>query len=206
MNIKELLRKLEGIQTIESVQDILRVNKEKAIYYIHRLRTEGYIKTKKLSNNKRVYNISFENRLKGADYTEIINKNSPVKIIKPETYKIYGKEPSLEETLIYAIKTGSLRTILASLSLFKKINDWKKLYYLSKKNHLERQVGALYDLSRKLMRTRKMTQRFRNNALPKKDYNFVYIIPRLKSRDFKEIEERWKVYLPFNNKDLEAYQ
>ena len=206
MKTKELLKKLEGIQTLESVQDILNVDSKKSVYYLYRLRKEGYVKTKKLSNNKRIYNISFENRFKVTDYIEIINKNSHVKLKISETYNIYGKEPSLEETLVYAVKTRSLRTILAALSLFKKINNWSKLYYLTKQNYIERQVGALYDLSRKLMRTRKMTKRFRNNALPKKDYSFIYMIPKLKSRDFREIEERWKVYLPFNIKDLEAYQ
>ena len=59
----ELLKKLEGTQTIESVKDILHVNKKMAIYYIYRLRKEGYVKTKKQSNNNRVYNISLENKL-----------------------------------------------------------------------------------------------------------------------------------------------
>jgi len=206
MRTQELLMKLEGLQTLESVKDILKLSGQKAIYHIYRLRKAGYVKTKRLSNNKRVYNISFENRLKGSDYTEIINKNSPIKIVGHEIYKIYGKEPSLEETLIYAIKTRSLRTILASLALFKKINNWGKLYSLAKNNHLERQVGALYDLSRKLVRTRKMTKRFRNNALPKKDYPFAYIIEGLRSNDFKEIEKTWKVYLPFNKQDLGDYK
>jgi len=152
-----------------------------------------------------VYNISFENKLKGTSYFEIINKHSPVKIATPITYKIYGKEPSLEETLIYAIKTGSLRTVLASLALFKKIANWSELYQLAKKNRVERQVGALYDLSKKIMKVRRMTDRFRNNALPKKEYNFEYIIPGLISKDFKDIEETWKIYLPFNKNDLSDY-
>ena len=42
-------------------------------------------------------------------------------------------------------------------------------------------------------------------ALPKKNYEWRYVISGLKSDDFKEIEERWKVYLPFNKKDLEEY-
>src|SRR3989344_3706090 len=133
METEVLLKKLEGVQTIDSASNILKMSKEGAIYYIFRLRKEGYVKTKRLSNNKRVYNISFENRLKGTSYFEIINKYSPVKIATPITYKIYGKTPSLEETLVYAIKTGSLRTILASLALFKKIANWSELYQLAKK-------------------------------------------------------------------------
>ena len=202
----ELLKKLEGTQTIESVKDILHVNKKMAIYYIYRLRKEGYVKTKKQSNNNRVYNISLENTLGGKSYYEIINENSPLKISTPIFYKIYGKEPSLEETLVYAIKTKSLRTILASLALFKRINNWTKLYRLAKENHIEKQVGALYDLTREIIKVRKMKVRFRNNSLPKKENKFEYIIPKLKSKDFKKIEKLWKVYLPFNKEDLEEYK
>ena len=206
METEVLLKKLEGVQTIDSASNILKTSKDKAIYYLFRLRKEGYIKTKRLSNNKRVYNVSFENKLKGTSYFEIINMHSPVKIATPITYKIYGKVPSLEETLIYAIKTGSLRTILASLALFKKINNWSELYQLAKKNKIERQVGALYDLAKKIMRVRSIPDRFRNNALPKKEYNFEYIIPGLTSKDFKDIEETWKIYLPFNKNDLSDYK
>ncbi len=206
METELLLKKLEGVQTIDSASNVLKTNKDKAIYYLHRLRKEGYVKTKRLSNNKRVYNISFENKLKGTSYFEIINSHSPVKIATPITYKIYGKNPSLEETLVYAIKTGSLRTILASLALFKKIVNWSELYKLAKKNRIKRQVGALYDLSKKIMRVRRMPDRFRNNALPKKEFDFEYTIPGLMSKDFKDIEETWKIYLPFNKTDLSDYK
>lgn len=51
-----------------------------------------------------------------------------------------------------------------------------------------------------------MKVRFRNNSLPKKENKFEYIIPKLKSKDFKKIEKLWKVYLPFNKEDLEEYK
>src|SRR3989338_5678121 len=203
---QELFQKLAGIQTIESVMDILTINKKKAIYYLLRLRKQGYVKTRRLSNNRRVYTISVENKLGGKSYYEIINHYSPIKITTPVIYKIYGKEPTLAETLIYALKTKSLRIILASLALFKRIDNWVELYKLAKENHLERQVGALYDLARKIMRVRKITQRFRHSALPKEEYKFEYVITGLESKDFKEIEKIWKIYLPFNKKDLEEYQ
>lgn len=206
MKTEVLLKKLEGVQTIDSARNLLKTDKGKAVYYLFRLRKEGYVKTRHLSDNKRVYDISFENKLKGTSYYEIINKHSPVKIASPITYKIYGKDPSLEEALVYAIKTGSLRTILASLALFRKITDWSQLYRLAKKNSIERQVGALYDLARKIMKVRSMPDRFRNNALPKKGRNFERIIPDLMSKDFRDIEEKWKVRLPFNRSDLSDYR
>lgn len=205
MKTEELLKKLEGLQTIKLVQDLLNVDKKKAIYYIYRLRKKGYVKTKKSSNNMRIYYISYSNKLKGVNYYDILNKHSPVKLVK-KTYVVYGTTPTLEETLIFAIKTGSIRSILASLALFKKIDNWSLLYQLAKKNNIEREVGALYDLARKIMRTRKMTKRFRNNSLPKKGDKFKYIIYGLKTKHFNEIENKWKIYLPFNKNDLEDYR
>lgn len=206
METKSLLKQLEGVQTIKSIMSVLKINKKKAIYYIYRLRKKGYVKTKKLSNNVRVYNISFENKLGGISYYEIINKYSPIKISTPQIYKIYGKKSVIEETLIFAIKTKSIRVILASLALFRKIEDWTTLYQLSKKNRIERQVGALYDLAKNVMRIKRMPRRFKNNALPKEEYKFEYLIDKLKSRDFKKIEIKWKIYLPFNKNDLEDYK
>lgn len=203
MKTRELLKRLEGIQTIPTVISALDVDRQQANYYIYRLRKKGYVRTRRLSDNRRVYSISFENRLKGTSYYDIINSLSPIKITTPKTYRIYGKEPSYEEILVFAIKTGSLRTILASLALFRRIDDWSALYRLAKKDNIERQVGALYDLARKVMKTRRMTARFRNNALPGK--SFVFLIKGMRSKDFADIEKTWKVYLPFNRNDLEGY-
>lgn len=204
--MKELLRKLEGVHTLESAANVLKVKKKTAIDYVSKLRKQGYVKTKQTKDKKRVYYISFENRLGGYDYYDIINENSPVKIAKAQEYKVYGKSPSLEETLIFAIKTRSLRTILASLALFKKIKNWAHLYKLAKENNLRRELGVLYDLARKTMKARRMTKRFRNSSMPKKEDKFKFIIQGLKSDDFKEIEKEWKVYLPFNKQDLEDYR
>src|SRR3989338_1299564 len=126
MKIEELLKKLRGIHTIESIMSTLKINKSKAVYCVYQLRKGGYVKTKQLSDKKRFYNISFENKLKGISYEEVINQHSPVKIASTQIYKFYGKTLTLEETLVYAIKTKNLRTILAALALFKKISAWKE--------------------------------------------------------------------------------
>lgn len=183
----------------------MNCSKEKAAYYIYRLRKKGYVKTKKDSRNKRIYSISFENKLGGKSYIDIINENSKINLTSSLDHKIYGKI-SLEETLIFAIKSKNLRIILASLSLFKKINNWKKLYLLAKSVNAKRKVSALYDLSKMVMKTRKMTKRFRKNSLPKGKEKYEFIIPELKSSDFQKLEKEWKVYLPFNASDLEEYK
>ena len=55
------------------------------------------------------------------------------------------------------------------------------------------------------IRTRRMPKRFKNNALPKPKYLYEYMIMGLNSNDFKKIEKTWKIFLPFNKKDLEDY-
>lgn len=206
MKTIKLVNKLEGIQTIKSISSLLGINKKKAIYYVFRLRKKGYVKTKRTKDKTRVYSISKEHKAGGESYYEIINQNSPIKIAARHTHKVYGKKISLEEALIFAIKTRDLRTILAALALFKKINNWKELYELAKKNKLKREVGALYSLARKIMKTKKITKRFMTLSLPKKEDKYKYIIQGMKSKDFKEIEKEWKIYLPFNMADMEEYK
>lgn len=206
MKTDELLQKLEGIQSVESVMNILNIKRTTAIKLVSMLKKKGYVKTKQTNKKKRIYYISRLNSIGGKSYYDIINNISPIKISESEIYKIYGREPSLEETLVYAIKTKKLRAIMASLALFKYIKDWKLLLGLAKKNKVEREVGALYDLARKIIRTRRMSKRFRQSSLPSKEDKYIYIIEGLKSKDFKKIERLWKVHLPFNKADLEEYQ
>lgn len=204
---KDLLKKLEGIQTIDTVMSILDVNKQQAIYHVYRLRKEGYVKTQRSPSKRRVYHISRENRQGGISYYEIINSHSPVKLSITQTYRIYGRDVSCEETLIFALKSKKIRVILASLALFKKIKDWKLFYKLAKANKVERKAGALYDLSRQLMRTKRMDGRFRRLMMPEADDKFQFIIEGLKTKEekYRIIEKRWKVFLPFNKNDLEGY-
>ena len=140
---KELLEKLKGIHNIDSIASIMHTGKKKAIYYVYRLRKQGYIKTRKNQENKSIYNISFENKLKGESYIDVINKYSPIKISSSLDYRVYGRKITPEEALIFALKTKELRIILASLALFKKITNWPELYKIAKLNNLKRQIGAI---------------------------------------------------------------
>ena len=205
MNIFELAQKLQGQQTITTIMKTAGVNRQKANYYVHKLRQKNYVKTKRLKNNNRLYSISFENRIGGVSYQEILNRHSSIKLAISNVHKIHGKEPFPEDVLIFALKSNSLRTLLASLSLFRKIHNWSYLYQKAKKEGITREVGALYDIARTVMKTRKITKRYLNNSLPKKEKT-KYIIKGLKSNDFQAIEKKWKVYLPFNKKDLEVYK
>jgi hypothetical protein len=207
METEKIVNKLEGYATIPSVQLSLNINKKKAIYVIYRLRKKGYVKTMYQSNKKRVYNISLRNALGGTSYAEILNRYSPIKLSNFEQYFIYGREPSIEETLIYAVKKREVRYIIASLALFRKIKDWPMLYRLSKEEGLVREIAALYDIARLVLpKLQKMPKRFFNLARPKKKGRYTYIVELIKSDSFKDIEKKWKVYIPLNWSDLNEYK
>ena len=150
---EELAEYLHGFYTLQTLADRLKVSRTKAIYVIHRLRKLGFVKTTYGAGNKRLYNISLRNKQKGISYTEIINNSvrSPgLKLMESSsTYYVHYRTPSHEEALIYAIKQGNVRYIIASLTLFKKITDWGLLYNLAKKENLLGEVCALYDIARK---------------------------------------------------------
>ena len=207
MAISEVLNKISGVQTIESIKSALKIDRTKAIYIIYRLRKRGYVITKQDAGNTRVYFISRENILGGKSYLDVLNKYSPIKLSSSEVYKIYGREVSIEETLVYALKTRKFRYILSSLALFKRIKNWKELYRLGKRNNILREIGALYELAENILpRIKKINKVFLNHSLPNKTDNFRYIIPHLKSKDFLSIENKWKMHIPFNRTDLVEYK
>ena len=206
METDEVLKQLQGSQTIESIQEKLDISRKNAIQRIHRFRKEGYVKTRATSNKKRIYHISKKHKLGGISYIEIINKYSPIILSESHMHKIYGRTPSLEETLIYAIRTNNIRVIVAALSLFRHIRDWTLLGKIAREHGVQRAVGALYDVARNSFRVRRMDGHLRNSILPKKTSTFSYMIQGFKSKDFQHIENRWKVYIPLNKEDLHEYR
>ena len=205
MDVEKLYKRLKGPNSLVTVMDELKVSRNTAMQYISILRKAGYVRTEYTSEKKRVYYISYRNKMGGVSYYEIINKYAPLGLRIPKIHLIYGREVSLEETLIFAVKTKEIRVFIASLALFKKINNWSLLYKLAKKEGVLREVGAFYDVASTVVRTRKMSKKFRNLALPKKYSRYIEIIPRIKSKSFKRIEARWKVYIPLSKGDLEEY-
>jgi hypothetical protein len=206
-NKLELAQKLKGLSTIKMIERTLNVDRARAIYLIYALRKRGFVQTKYQSDKTRVYHISPQNAFGGTSYIDIINKFSPQKIMASEVHKIYGREPSIEETLVYAINQRSVRYIIASLALFRQVRDWSRLYALAKAYDLVREIAALYEVSRLVVpKVRRMPKRFNTLATPKKTDEMKMMIRGLNSIDFGNIEKKWKVYIPLNYSDLTDYK
>ncbi len=219
----EVLRKLEGLQTLETATEKLGISRQATLNLISRLKKEGYITTSGGGRRIRLYKITMRKQLKrDPGMFDIINKYSPnFQVMEWYDHQVHGRY-TVEDALIDAIKTKSFRMILTSLRLFGHIKDWRKLHKLAKENDLVQEVGALYDVARQNLRTRKIPAlpikysprqeklllrdssgektRVRRTA-PSRQWRQL---TQLKERNnFPEIERRWKVYIPFNQKDLE---
>ena len=202
-SINDVLKKLEGLNTIGMIQKKLNVSKKTAIKKVHELRKKGYVETSGGRQQPRIYRIA-RIKIKKIGYPglyDIINENSPVKLVKLYEHRIINKKLPIEEALVRAVKTEDYRVILASLALFSKIKNWSRLYQYAKQNKVRKKIGALYDVARTTIRVKKMNEKTRNLLRTAKEKN-RYIVKDLKSKDFIDIEKKWKIYIPFNKTDL----
>ncbi|MBI3032069.1 hypothetical protein HYY69_01230 [Candidatus Woesearchaeota archaeon] len=197
--LDELLRKLEGLHTVETVAEALKINKQSALNLLTKLKKQEYVTVQGRGRTKRLYNITMrKQRKRDPGMFDIINKYSPHMKINPwYDHQVHGVY-TVEDALIDAIETKSFRVILASLHLFKYIKNWPKLYQLAKQKSNWQKVGALHDVARMFMKVRKMPEKYR-----KISSFFSWIqLTQLFKKNFPEIGNIWKVYIPFNINDI----
>jgi hypothetical protein len=193
----ELLKKIEGLQTADTVASALRIKKQSAINLISKLKKGGYVTRRGGGKQVRLYKITTKLQHKrDSGMFDIINRYSPMKLASWYDHQVHGTYGP-EEALIDAIETESFRVILASMRLFNHITDWPKLHHLAKEKNCWQKVGALYDLSKKYFRVKKMPTKYLKNK-PKRWVKLT----KLKEKSFLEISEKWHVYVPFNEKDI----
>lgn len=201
-----MAKRLEGLKTITVIQNMLNIRKSTAIKYVHYLRKAGFVETSGGGKELRWYRISIVKKPKIGypSLYETINKYSPVKLRAAFEHRIMRRRLTVEETIIRAILTKDIRTIISSLALFNHVKNWSRLYNYAKNGKVCRKAGALYDIARTKMRVRRMDKRIRNKLLNAKDKE-MYIIRYAKSKNFIEIQKRWNVFIPLNKADLGAY-
>jgi len=207
MGLFDIAKKLEGLQTVDSIAKNLNINRRTAINYVWMLRKNGFVETIYGKRKIRMYRISPLNMNKFGypGLYEFLNQNSKIKVYAPYIERIYDHRPTAEEMIVKAVKTGDLRTILSSLALFNKADNWQRLSQIARKEHVGRKIGALYDTAKTIIRVKRMDKRTRKVLLNSKieDKN---IVKYARTKDLRHIEEEWSVYLPFNKADLEAYK
>ena len=170
MDLIELAKRLEGLQTVNSIASNLGIDRRTAINYVWKLRKEGFAETMYGKRKIRMYRISPLKVLKFGypGLYDLLNRNSKIKVYHHYIERVYDRKPTAEEFIVKAVKTGDLRTILSSLALFNKIKNWARLSQIARNEHVGRKIGALYDAARTIIRVRKMDKKTRKALLRSK--------------------------------------
>ena len=202
-DVEELAVKLSGLNTVASIASRLNIGERTAVNVVWRLRKSGLVQTYRGKNRVRFYRISFANKNRsGYGLYEYISRNSKIKVVPQHELYIH-EQLTPELALIKAVEQQDFRLLLAALALFSKIKDWCLLNKLAKKKKLGRKIGALYALTKRFMRVRRIDGRTLNSFLKSKTDK--YIIRGLRSSDWPEIQKKWRVHLPFGKEDLKDY-
>ena len=114
-SIEGILNKLEGLNTIELIAKKLNLKKSTAIKKIHELKKLGYVETSGGGKQPRLYRISRikTQKIGNPGLYDVINKNSPIKLVKPYEHRVVGRSISIEEAIVLAVKSENFRLILA---------------------------------------------------------------------------------------------
>ena len=204
MEKEEFLRKVEGIQTLDSLKDILHMKRGSILNRLSKLREEGYVKSMGGAKQKRLYKISQKVIPKENGMFTLINHYSKIKLHSYFIHNVHGKYTP-EDALIDALQEKDFRLLQSSLWLFNHITDWKRLHKLAKEKDLEPVIGALYDTARVVLRTRKMPENIYKSLLRKKTKKNRVILQHLQTNDPRllEIQKKWHVIIPLAKADLE---
>ncbi len=199
----DLLKKLEGKQTADTIAEELGITKQSAVNFAYKLKKEGFLIRDGGGDQKRIYTISakFFRKKENPGMFEILNLHSPEKInpyFEHEPHGNYG----VENAIIDLIRLNDIRIQINILPLFNHIKNWNLLYNLAKKNNLCTEIGALYDIARQVTKVRKMPLRIQKLLKNFKKIN--HFIPM--NKDFFETEKKWSINLKFNKNDLEVYK
>lgn len=198
MKSEEILRKLEGLHTLDTIVDVLRIKHSSALNLIARLRKEQHLTSSGGGKRKRLYKITMrKQRPRVMGMFDILNKNSQHMQLAPwYDHQVHGRY-TVEDAIVDAMLTRSFRVILVSLRSYPKVKNWVYLHRLAKDKGCWQEIGAMHDLARLYFRVKPISRKPGTENLEWKK------ISRLDDRkNYPEIQSRWCVVIPFNEKDM----
>lgn len=193
----ETIRKIEGLQTLDTVQEKLSITRQSALNLLSKLKKMQHM-TVWAGGKKKIYKITQrKQRPRDPGMFDIINKYSPMKLNEWYDHQVHGKY-TVEDAIVDALLSKSFRAILASMHSYRHIKDWKRLYKNAKKHNLWQEVGAMHSLCRKYLRVPRMPAKYYSGR-PKKT---KYLIRQVPTREHKDILAEWNTHIPFRTGDL----
>jgi hypothetical protein len=194
----ERLKIIQGLQTLESISKKLNLTRNSAMNFISKLKRQGYATSSGGGKHIKIYKISLKTNPPFQDgMFDILSKNTPIKLSPYFTHKVIGTY-KIEDAIVDLLKLEDVRPILGSAYLLNKVKDWH--YLKNKARGMEAKLGALYDLTRTIRKTRKMPKDVRTALLKKRPKKIYYWLLEKKPREFEKI---WNTTVPLRGGDFD---
>jgi len=152
----------EGKYTIETFAREKNIKKQSALNLISKLRKKGHIQASGGGKQKRIYTITKLPQKKTNGFYDLVNKYSPEKLNPSFAHYVTGRYTP-EMAIIDGLQIGGIRTIDATMHLFRHINNWKLLLNLAKKKGITKELYSLYNRARKKIKCKRIPRRYEND-------------------------------------------
>lgn len=199
MSLEQYAKLLEGRQTLDTISRITKLKKASSLNLISRLKKANHLVKTGGGKQKRIYIISQRKIFSEQGMFDILNKYAKEKVV-PLFKHVAHSGYKTEDAIVDLISLKSTRVNISMLHLFNHVKDWNYLYNTSKKKNVARNAGLLYEIARLTRKTRKMPGNVYKRFL--KSNSFMPYETHGKS-DFKELEKKWRLKVPFSRKDLQ---
>jgi len=150
---------LDGKYTLETFARKRGLTKPSALNLLAKLKNSGYAEVSGGGRQKRIYTLYKTPKRKTNGFYDLINKYSPEKLQPKFEHYVFGKY-TIEQAIIDGLKIGDIRTLEATMRLFRQIKNWKKLFDLARKEKLTQKLISLYVQARKKIKCKTMPKRY----------------------------------------------
>ena len=152
----------QGKYTVETFAHKQNLSRQSAINALSRLKKQGYVEVSGGGRQKRIYTLSIVPKRPTNGFYDIVNRYSPEKLVPGFQHRVIGRY-TVEHAIIDGIRIGDVRTLEATMHLFRHVKDWKRLMEMAKKHGCVNEVHALYNKAKGSIRVRRMPQRYPND-------------------------------------------
>ncbi len=150
----------EGKYTVETFAREQGLTRQSALNLLSKLKQQGYVTVSGGGRQKRVYTLTRTRQQETNGFYDTVNQYSPEKLVPKFKHVVIGRY-TVEHAIIDGIKIGDVRTLQATMHLFRHVKSWKRLFDLARKHDLVEEVHELYEQGRKNTKCKAMPRRYR---------------------------------------------
>jgi hypothetical protein len=149
----------EGKYTVETFAQERGITRQAALNLLSKLKRQGFVQVSGGGKQKRIYSISTLPQTQTNGFYTLVNQYSPEKLAPRFKHRVIGTY-TIEHAITDGIMIGDVRTLQATMHLFRHITSWKRLFDLAKKHGLVKEVRKLYAEARATTRCKTMPKRY----------------------------------------------